>query len=88
MSAPSLTAVRQDLSEWVNRNLQGLLSADDGWRLPLVADWVLVFAVEDGADDEPGATVGILSSSSQTYRTIGLLSQAMSEVGAEEEREE
>lgn len=75
---PVIVQLRQELDGWLAERILRLCDdVDEGRTLPMVVDWYLVVATEDGADPESDTYYHSLSPGVSHYRKVGLLKCAL-----------
>jgi hypothetical protein len=74
--------VTESLAAWINKNIPSWLAemserfeTADGWKMPIVEDYVLVFAVKD-IEDGGNGVFALAGKNSTEYRIRGLLEVA------------
>jgi hypothetical protein len=81
---PAPDEMSESLRAWIENNIPSFLvevsefdNFDDGWKMPVIEDYVLVFAVKDWNDGGTGV-FAITAKDSAEYRIRGLLEVAFS----------
>jgi hypothetical protein len=68
-------AVRAELAAWIDQHLPAIRGDDaDALSLPVVVDFILIAAVEDGSDPDSDTWYSLVSSDTSHYRKVGLAS--------------
>jgi hypothetical protein len=77
-------SVTDSLSNWINKNIPSWLNemserfeTTDSWKMPIIEDYVLIFAVKD-IEDGGNGVFALANKNAAEYRIRGLLEVAFS----------